>query len=214
MRLPIVWPDGTYGLPKTWSGCPNTNGVTFATGWCMQDTEDRHPNLWSTPLHLAGIFKRSEITRHFCIKDIYIASNTYHTSTWPKGFYCINKYGNCPTGFTEGGIYWDDENHHNENKRSGTLPDGVYGRNTLIYYCCRKDEARGPTWPIYLPTGHPFYLIRIGGHCQKVGGMKVNDEWVYWNDEYKHNKDKRIGLYPDDDGGSKNHLLHYCYYYK
>jgi hypothetical protein len=44
---------------------------------------------------------------------------------------------NTVSGFNSGFIYWDDEDHNNENSHGGTLPDGEFGRNTKIYYCCR-----------------------------------------------------------------------------
>jgi len=48
----------------------------------------------------------------------------------------------------------------------GTLPDGVYGCNTKIFFCCRSD---GPAdLPILLPTSVPFFLLKYGDHCQKV----------------------------------------------
>ena len=48
----------------------------------------------------------------------------------------------------------------------GTLPDGVYNRNTRIYFCCRND---GPAdLPIVLPTTVPFYLLKFGDQCQQV----------------------------------------------
>lgn len=40
-------------------------------------------------------------------------------------------------GFSTGSVYWDDENFFNHDSTTGVLPDGVYGSNTLIYYCCR-----------------------------------------------------------------------------
>jgi len=49
----------------------------------------------------------------------------------------------------------------------GTLPDGVYNRNTKIFFCCRSD---GPAdLPIILPTAVPFYLLKFDDRCQKVG---------------------------------------------
>jgi len=49
---------------------------------------------------------------------------------------------------------------------TGSLPDGVYNRNTRIYFCCRAD---GPaSLAILLPTAVPFYLLKYGEHCQKV----------------------------------------------
>lgn len=39
-------------------------------------------------------------------------------------------------GFDEGYIHWDDENS-NSNSWNGILPNGTYGSDTEIYYCCR-----------------------------------------------------------------------------
>jgi len=48
----------------------------------------------------------------------------------------------------------------------GTLPDGVYNRNTRIYFCCRNDGSAD--LPVLLPTAAPFYLLKFGDQCQKV----------------------------------------------
>ena len=215
--MPVVWPDGKYGLPKSKLGCPDTAGLNFTSGWRKHDTEDYNSNnFFSSPLNLAGWFNKNDLQHEFCIKEVHTASHQYHTSTWPQGFYCIYKHGNCPIGFTESELYWHDEEYHNKNEAGGTLPDGVYNKDTWIYYCCRNDEPRGSTWPIDLPTGHPFYLIRSGGYCQVVRGMEVSEEWIRWDDEDNDENfiDKRKGyITPDDTGGNKDHFLHFCYYY-
>ena len=48
----------------------------------------------------------------------------------------------------------------------GVLPDGVYNRNTKIFFCCRSD--RHASYPIVLPTRAPFYLLKFGRQCQTV----------------------------------------------
>jgi len=48
----------------------------------------------------------------------------------------------------------------------GKLPDGVYNRNTKIFFCCRRDGSAD--LPIVLPTSVPFYLLKFGDSCQKV----------------------------------------------
>ena len=43
-----------------------------------------------------------------------------------------------PLGFDDGYITWDDEDKlHSANNNEGTLPDGEYGIDTTVYYCCR-----------------------------------------------------------------------------
>ena len=214
MRIPLVWPDGTFGLPKPKTGCPVQKDVNFAAGWRFQDTEDANPdNSWSKSLNLAGSYKKNDIKTEYCMKTTYKSTNAYHIGGWPKGFYCLFKYGNCPKGFSKGWIFWDDEDHQSWNKKGGTLPNGAYDINTKIEYCCRKDEPNGYTWPISLPTSKPFYLLRIGGYCQVVRGMKVTEEWVRWDNEFWANKDKSDGVTPDFTKASHYIKLYYCYYY-
>jgi hypothetical protein len=42
--------------------------------------------------------------------------------------------------------------------------------------------------------------------------MTVRDLFVLWDDEDLNNSDRYYGAHPMDDGGSKNHKLHFCYY--
>ena len=75
-----------------------------------------------------------------------------------------------PPGFGKGYIRWDDENSESNNKYYGSLPDGKYGDNTLIQYCCRAGGHA--TNPIMLPTDQPFVLFKANTHqCQEVQGM-------------------------------------------
>ena len=181
------------------------------TGHREHDTEDSNSdNRWSNPLHLAGWFHKNNLQHEFCMKITSQANRSYRRATWPKGHYCIYKKSSCPSGFSLGSIYWDDEDNRNANSRGGTLPDGNYGRNTRIYYCCRTDGSYND--PIALPTSHPFFLLRKGGKCQKVLGMNVRDEWVHWDDEDNRNIDSNSGMHPDNT--YPNHLIHFCYYYK
>lgn len=208
--MPLVWPDGTYGLPKAKAGCPKGEGFDFISGWRKFDTENSGTtNLFSSPIHLSGHFGR-DITESFCIKRTAQGNRKFRRKQWPKGNYCIYKKGDCPIGFKQGWVYWDDENHGNRNSKKGALPDGRYNRNTLIRFCCRHDGSYRD--PIALPTSTPFYLLRHGGHCQKVLGMKVRDEFVRWDDENYRNADSHGGSYPDDK--FPNHMMHFCYYQK
>ena len=142
-------------MPK--NGCPD-HGDQFSqwyTGWRYQDTEDRNNrNRFSADHHLAGSFGR-DIRTEWCSKTI--SSGDYGIS-WPKGAYCIGKKNRCPDGFTEGFVFWDDEDSRNKDRLDGILPDGSYGRDTRIYYCCRGDGL--PHNRILLPTDKPFYLMQ------------------------------------------------------
>ena len=69
-----------------------------------------------------------------------------------------------------------------------------------------------PTTEIVLPTGTPFVLLRYSYACQSVRGMSVREVYVRWDDEDTLGSSSRGGAHPYDDGGSKDHSLHFCYY--
>ena len=218
VRLPVAWPKGTYGLVRTRSskstnGCPSGNNALFKTGYRIQDTENSNPkNRWSRSFYLYGGKTKSYFYWEFCIK----VSNNKNTidHKWPRGKYCIFQAGgSCPKGFRGGAIYWDDENHRNGNKHGGTLPDGHYTANTLMYFCCRNDGSTAT--PIILPTNRPFILMptQRGRLCQSVFGMKVSRQWFHWDDENRRNRSYRRGFHPYDVGGKHDHTLVFCYYY-
>ncbi|KAK6174005.1 hypothetical protein SNE40_017361 [Patella caerulea] len=211
LKIPITWPAGTYGLVKTTSGCP-AGRVTWHQGSRHQDTNNIfNKNSWSNPIHIAGLFTRNkDMTWEFCMKgDTRISE---FDADWPAGDYCILKYGNCPGGFSSGYIYWDDSNFHNKDHSSGSLPNGQYGRDTRVDFCCRDDSL--PTHHIFLPTEKPFVLFKYTRECQGVHGMSVREEYFGWDDKNWFNHDKAGGAHPYDDGGRRDHKLHFCYYYK
>ncbi|KAL9962437.1 hypothetical protein ACROYT_G031541 [Oculina patagonica] len=116
-------------------------------------------------------------------------------------------------GFSEGYIYWDDENDDNINRVSGSLPDGVYDRNTKIFYCCRNDGY--VTNAIDLPTDRPFVLFKAQNYpCQHVKGMHVREEWFYWDNEDAALGSHYGGKHPDLVFSNNNIKLNYCYYFK
>nr|AIR07876.1 apextrin-like protein 1 [Branchiostoma japonicum] len=206
-RFTKQWPTGTYGLPRTNTGCPVAAGARWRTGVRKHDTEDDDAsNQWTNGLHFDGEFGRNNMKQKFCMKT----SSGDGDGNWPRGSYCIFKKGGCPRGFQSGEIYWDDEDDDNGNSRSGEVPDGNYDRNTLIKYCCRNDGSANNQ--ISLPNRSPFYLFRYRQGCQKVAGMNVREEFFRWDDEDDDNKNRRRGAHPYDDGGNSNHRLHYCYY--
>ncbi|MEW5847245.1 MAG: hypothetical protein AB2A00_00475 [Myxococcota bacterium] len=59
-------------------------------------------------------------------------------AAWPAGSYCIlQRGGSCPAGFSSGFRYWDDEDNNNANSHGGVVPDGSYGGNTRLNFCCK-----------------------------------------------------------------------------
>ena len=208
ISFPNAWPDGTYSMPEhKSSGCPESDGFFWRTGYVHQDNEDKD-NENSCP---SFEFKGS------CLEnlEVYYCSKTVTSGdvgiNWPRGSYCIVAKGNCPTGFDRGSVYWDDEDSNNKNKISGIVPDGSYGSNTRIYYCCRDDSH--PHNPITLPTGKKFFLLKFHRDgCQEVNGMRVAERKVRTDDEDNNNNNKRSSPYPYGVSGSNNRLT-YCYYY-
>lgn len=126
------------------------------------------------------------------------------------GQYCIYKKADCPKGFQEGYVYWDDEDYKNINKKGGTLPDGVYDRDTLIKYCCRADGDKFT--PVTLPVMSSFYLMMSNtSECQRVKGAVATKEFIRFDNEDSGNKDRQYGSHPYG-AGIRNHKLYYCYY--
>ena len=210
------WPDGTYALPKPQSGCPDTRDqFTWLEGWRYQDTENhnkqnKYKNSFSSPLHLAGSFGNYGIGTEYCVKS----STTGDSGTqWPNGSYCIAKSGECPEGFANGSVYWNDEDDSSPgyaNSHNGTLPDGDYGEDTKVYYCCRNDTH--PSNEMVLPMKEPFFLLRMHQDgCQLVKNTTVIMEYVYWDEERPNYVLEPP--HPYEDGGNVGNRLYFCYYY-
>lgn len=203
----MSWPRGTYGLPMPNSGCPTTSEFSWSEGYHRQDTEETGPrSSWSSPLHLKGDKTPTQITQHFCVK-----TNIVGGRLWPSGQYCIYRKGTCPNGFHEGEIKWDDEDTKNDNMADGILPDGEYSKDTILRFCCRSDGSAEN--PIELPIREPFFLLKHSNRCQAVLGMRVTEEWLFWDCEDRENKNSYHGEIPASFI-TKDVKLLYCYYEK
>ena len=207
-----TWPDGTYALPKPKSGCPSgggEDGFSWRTGYIKQDNENsNNKNYCPSPWVFEGYCKKN-LKLYYCIKTV---TSSDRGIKWPEGSYCIVKKGKCPSGFSKGGVYWDDEDFRNKNKVGGVKVDGVFNRNTMIYYCCRSDEQ--PHNEIILPTDKPFFLIRKHKDgCQKVKEMKVQQLRIDTDDEDFDNTNHVLGDAPYYAYGRKRRSeIYYCYY--
>ena len=203
----MQWPDGRYSLPQATQGCP----TGWSSGWRYQDNEDNNnANSWN-PSDLAS-YMRMELSgnyrTYYCTKTSIGSSGS---SAWPRGKYCIARYGgSCPSGFSSGYIYWDDEDSRNTNSKQDPLPDGYYGSDTRVYYCCRSDGSTSVG--MSLPTSQPFVLYRYGGTCQTVSGMTVRELFVYFDDEDSSNANSCSGSHPEAGSCDSNHDIYFCYY--
>lgn len=133
---------------------------------------------------------------------------------FPAGQYCIYMYqkGQCPKGLKSGSVFWDDENAFisSANNKGGTLPDGEYGENTLIRFCCATGGDKNE--PILLPSKSPFFLLAYASkQCQMVKWAVTSEEWIHYNTEYWTNDDEGKGAYPYD-AGKQHPTIYYCYY--
>lgn len=117
----------------------------------------------------------------------------------------------CATGFQEGEIKWDDEDTKNDNMAEGILPDGEYKKDTTLQFCCRSDGSAEN--PIELPIRETFFLLKHSSRCQAVLGMRVTEEWLFWDCEDRENKNSYNGEVPASFI-TKDVKLHYCYYEK
>ena len=199
------WPGGQYSLIQAASGCP----TGMSSGWRFQDNEDsNNANSWS-PSNIAS-FINIDVGRNF--KTYYCTkTSTAGTTSWPSGTYCIARYGSsCPSSFSSGSMYWDDEDSGNINSVSHPVPSGSYGSNTQINFCCRSDGNYNT--PITLPSTQAFALYRYGGQCQRVSGMNSPTElFIHFDDEDSNNVNSCSGSRPDGPCG-RNHELTFCYY--
>ena len=94
VRIPLTWPQGTYGLPMTYRGCPVGAGFRWHHGYRHQEGE--LGNSWSGGYHLGG--KKSIWTNEqtFCMKTQQ--RGTEYDLEWGPGQYCIFKKGDCQEG--------------------------------------------------------------------------------------------------------------------
>ena len=113
---------------------------------------------------------------------------------------------------SEGFIKWDDEDTNNKNTNGGTLPDGIYDKDTRISFCCRTNGNKSD--PITLPVEKPFYLLAYGSsECQKVEGALGTEEYIQYDNEDSKNSDEWEGSHPFMKySRTTNMRIIYCYY--
>ena len=212
----VQWPSGKYGLPMAKSGCPKANGFSWETGYIYQDLEDdKSLTQTSSSFHLnATVFSSGDVSRNFCLKMNRSATVDNSRFRWPAGQYCIyKKGGSCPKLLLDGWVLWDDENGKtgaNLNFQSGTLPAGIYKKDTKIYFCCQTFGSRSD--PIELPIESPFYLIAYNSRsCQEVLKTIHTLEYIRYDTENDMNQDSQAHTYPYGADLSMPYI-YYCYY--
>lgn len=208
-----VWPSGSYALPMANTGCPEEEEFTWITGHRVEELEnDLNKNKHSASFHLKTNVGNPDTTRFFCVKNS--TETDEGRPKWPDGKYCIYKKGLfCPQGFHAGYIKMDDNNGEkgsNRNSYRGELPEGVYDRDTMIYYCCKSTGSVKKR--IALPVKKPFYLMPFeSATCQEVKGVVYTLEYVVFDTENTQNQDTKVFPYPYG-AHLENPTIHYCYY--
>ena len=117
----------------------------------------------------------------------------------------------------EGSVKWDDEDINNSNKKTGTLPDGTYNKDTTIKYCCQGEGH----WynAVQLPVDRPFYLLPHNSasfkypKCQLVKWAMSSLEYIKYDtsDWVNHDELKGSHVFVHSSGDSLL-TMYYCYY--
>ncbi|XP_064637893.1 uncharacterized protein LOC135494074 [Lineus longissimus] len=219
MSIPLTWPIGFYGLPKTASGCPNANNFEWNEGMSYWGNYD-NSNEFSPGNHFPPDTLPKDTsklnTMHYCVKT---ANDESALLDWPAGNYCIMKKGqHCPPGLASSGLRlhtprrWNHirKSNRKQNLQEGTVPEfNFHDPYTDRYFCCRDDGFASNE--IYLPTEKPFYLFLLGHECQRVRGMTVTSEWFRWGKSVKLTRADTEKLHPALTFDGKEF---YCYYEK
>lgn len=112
---------------------------------------------------------------------------------------------------SQGHVKWDDDdNFLHLSDKGGVLPDGVFGDDTQLYFCCRTDGNK--TEPVSLPTDQPFFLLAYGSpQCQQVKWALATSEWIHFDVQDSLGINDQGGTYPYG-AGINGHTIHYCHY--
>ncbi|XP_011676479.2 uncharacterized protein LOC756464 isoform X1 [Strongylocentrotus purpuratus] len=205
IQIPLTWPDGVYGLPKPYNGCPTTDWDE-GSRIRFYGPKDERENKWSNVNLFAGYSISSVYSRQeFCIKTV--SSIPGSRWQWQPGSYCIYQFDStCPQSFTSSSIDWG----YPDNDATFGMTEGVQpsGTDTAINFCCRNDNV--VSQKIHLPVDSNFMLLSRFGKCQMVHGMSVKKESIYWPTD---GKSIVSGDNPSDGLYNQGVRLIYCYYY-
>ncbi|XP_048737411.2 uncharacterized protein LOC125652337 [Ostrea edulis] len=210
----MYWPQGPYGLLMPENGCPDDIPSAWSNGSRLHYSNGR--SMPSFSFHLYGNYSKITFQHFFCIHDhpgdpfLLPRYQTY----WDAGKYCIFRVsGQCPNGFQDGFIGMDDLNGLEfMQTMNGSVPDGVYDKDTGFFFCCRFDGDIDN--PIVLPKDEPFVLFKANGStdCQSVRGMVHQLEFFLFDDENINTKLYQNGSLPEVKRATNNTVIYFCYY--
>lgn len=205
MSVDITWPSGDFSIVEGVDGCP----AGFSSGYIEQYTG---PDNYATP---RGISDKLKLKIHSdSIRTSYCShtQNTGLSIPWPRGKYCIaRRGGECPDGFIDGKIFWDNDNPSNRLGIQEPIPDQNARTDTDINFCCRSDGQASKL--IFLPAAVSFGLYRYGGTCQEITHTTVQDYVVrYDTDNQGFDHSECTGNHPDTESCNKDPQVHFCAY--
>ena len=209
----VQWPDQPFALLSA-ERCPSGSSGTWNRFVFLQDTEGGSSNTDAYTYDFLTLVNGAYNAGFMLSYCSYTPNVVGENHFWPEGKYCILRLkGNCPQGFREGKIHWDDEDTGNRNRivvGEGNQPDGKFDKDTTIYFCCRNDNTEEM---MFLPTEDPFTLyVMEQGYCPKVYGMDSRLLYYFTDDEDNANEDSRVGVHPYAGTEEVNTRLQICHY--
>ncbi|XP_050396406.2 uncharacterized protein LOC126814966 [Patella vulgata] len=205
------WPSGSYALIAAEGGCPPGLLLGYRTSW-----SEGFSWFQGSSLPFAGVQDHSKFNYEFCVSQNNFPNSKNY---WGSGEYCIlREGGSCPEGFGEGYVQFDDtiRSAAQNNTKSGELPDGVFGDDTRLEFCCRADGFKNV--PLELPNDKALILYQNSidtawPECQAVANM--NSRRFYYTFDNKagdlakfSGSLPKIATYP----GRNSYLFYVCYY--
>lgn len=106
-----MWPEGTYALPTSIFGCPETAEMGWASAYInltlpdsaqRQEWNVKNPQLLNDIIEpdILGPYHYRALQMNFCVKTrTYFEEGDTNSTEWPTGQYCIYSFNNtCPQG--------------------------------------------------------------------------------------------------------------------
>ncbi|XP_062589227.1 uncharacterized protein LOC134250885 isoform X2 [Saccostrea cucullata] len=220
------WPDGTYALPASMFGCPETEDRGWTLSYInltLPDSAQRQywnikdPDLLNGIIepNILGPYYYHAIQMNFCVKNRTSdrGDDNETSSEWPKGQYCIYSFSSiCPQGFSNGSLTISGYQFTKQDI-GGVIP-GETGSNMslMLQFCCRED---GDTQaPIKLPSDFPFVLFQSSSanSCQEVESMIVQRDYLYMTNENDEWNFKGVLPFFNKTALNESVGVAYCYY--
>ncbi|XP_065938424.1 uncharacterized protein [Magallana gigas] len=222
-----LWPDGTYALPTSMFGCPETEAKGWSTSYVnltlpesskQQEWNMKNPELKTDVIepNILGPYYYRALQMNFCVKTPTYFENRESNRTsaeWPRGQYCIYSFNNtCPLDFINGTLTIKGY-QFTEQDIGGQIPGEMRQNQTLLLqFCCREDGNYSS--PIQLPKEFPFIIFQSqsANSCQEIESMTSQRDFFYMTNE---NEDWEYeGALPMFDTTTLTNSVGvpYCYY--